>query len=48
MKCTIHGWKGFLFVAVATATAILLMEPLIEKGLTAVSPTTAAKLGIGV
>jgi hypothetical protein len=48
MSCSVHGWKGFLFVAVATAVAILLVEPLIEKGLTAVSPTTAAKLGVGV
>lgn len=48
MKCTVHGWKGFAFVAIATAVAILLVEPLIEKGLQAVSPTTASKLGVGV
>jgi hypothetical protein len=46
MSCTVHGWKGGLFVMVAVATAILLVEPLLEKGIVAVSPTTAAKLGI--
>lgn len=46
MSCTVHGWKGFAFVAIATAVAILLVEPLIEQGLLAASPTTAAKLGI--
>lgn len=39
-------WKEFLFTAVVTAVAILLIEPLIEKGLVAASPTTAAKLGV--
>ena len=38
--------KEFAFTAVVTAVAILLIEPLIEKGLSAVSPSTAAKLGI--
>lgn len=39
-------WKEFVFTAVVTAVAILLIEPLIEKGLVAVSPSTAAKLGV--
>jgi hypothetical protein len=39
-------WKEFAFIAVATAVAILVIEPLIETGLKAVSPTTAAKLGV--
>lgn len=39
-------WKEFMFTAVVTAVAILLIEPLIEKGLKSVSPTTAAQLGI--
>ena len=39
-------WKEFLFIAVATTVAILVIEPLIEKGLLAVSPATAAKLGV--
>lgn len=38
--------KGFVFLALVTAVAILVVEPLIEKGLIAVSPTTAAKLGV--
>jgi hypothetical protein len=38
--------KGFAFLAITTAVAILLIEPLIEQALLAVSPTTAAKLGI--
>ena len=40
------GWKEFAFIAVATTVAILIIEPLLEKGLVAVSPTTAAKLGV--
>jgi hypothetical protein len=40
------NWKEFLFIAVATSVAILVLEPLIETGLKAVSPTTAAKLGV--
>lgn len=39
-------WKEFAFIAVATAVAILVLEPLIETGLKAASPTTAAKLGV--
>lgn len=46
MSCTVHGWKGFMFVAIATTVSILVVEPLIEKALMAASPTTAAKLGI--
>jgi hypothetical protein len=38
--------KGFIFLALTTAVAILLVEPLVEKALLAVSPTTAAKLGV--
>lgn len=40
------GAKGFIFLALTTAVAILLVEPLVEKALLAVSPTTAAKLGV--
>jgi hypothetical protein len=40
------SWKEALFIAVATATAILLVEPLFEQGIKFASPTTAAKLGI--
>lgn len=38
--------KGFVFLALTTAVAILLVEPLVEKTLLAISPTTAAKLGV--
>ena len=38
--------KGFVFLALTTAVAILLVEPLVEKAIMAVSPTTAAKLGV--
>jgi hypothetical protein len=38
--------KGFIFLMLVTAGAILLVEPLVEKAFLAVSPTTAAKLGI--
>jgi len=38
--------KGFIFLALTTTVAILVIEPLVEKALLAVSPTTAAKLGI--
>jgi hypothetical protein len=38
--------KGFFFLAITTTVAILLIEPMVEKALLAVSPTTAAKLGI--
>lgn len=38
--------KSFVFLALTTAVAILLVEPLVEKALLAVSPTTAAKLGV--
>lgn len=41
-----ENWKGFMFLAITTTVAILLVEPLVEKALMAVSPTTAAKLGI--
>jgi hypothetical protein len=42
-----HGhWKGFLFTALTTAVAILLVEPLVEQLIKAGSPATAAKLGI--
>lgn len=41
-----EGWKSFAFLAITTAVAILVVEPLVEKALMAVSPTTAAKLGI--
>ncbi len=40
------NWKEFAFVAVATAVAILFVEPLFDKAIVSVSPTTAAKLGI--
>lgn len=40
------NWKGFVFLALTTTLAILLVEPLVEKGLLALSPTTAAKLGV--
>lgn len=40
-----HG-KGFIFLALTTTVAILLIEPMMEKALLAISPTTAAKLGI--
>lgn len=39
-------WKGFLFIMVTTAVAILVIEPLFESVLKSVSPTTAAQLGI--
>lgn len=39
-------WKEAAFIAIATALAILVIEPLYEKALLKVSPTTAAKLGI--
>ena len=39
-------WKEGLFMAVTVAVAILIVEPLFEKALVSVSPTTAAKLGI--
>jgi hypothetical protein len=38
--------KGFIFLVLTTAGAILLVEPLVEKALIAISPTTAAKLGV--
>jgi hypothetical protein len=38
--------KGFIFLALTTTVAILLVEPLVEKALLAISPTTAAKLGV--
>lgn len=38
--------KAFVFLMVTTAVAILLVEPLVEKALVAISPTTAAKLGV--
>lgn len=42
-----HGhWKGFLFTAITTAVAILLVEPLMEQAIKAASPATAAKIGI--
>jgi hypothetical protein len=40
------GWKEFAFVAVTTAVAILVIEPLFESALKQVTPATAAKLGI--
>jgi len=39
-------WKEGLFISLATLVAILVLEPMTEKVLVAVSPTTAAKLGI--
>lgn len=39
-------WKEGAFIAIAVAVAILIVEPLFEKALMSVSPTTAAKLGI--
>ena len=39
-------WKGFMFIAVVTAVTILFVEPLFESALKAISPTTAAKVGI--
>ena len=47
ISCNVHGVKGGVFVMVAVAVAILVVEPLIEKLLVSVSPTTAAKLGVG-
>jgi hypothetical protein len=38
--------KGFVFIMLTTTVAILVVEPLVEKALLAVSPTTAAKLGV--
>jgi hypothetical protein len=38
--------KGFIFLALTTTVAILLIEPMVEKALLSISPTTAAKLGI--
>jgi hypothetical protein len=38
--------KGFVFIMLVTAGAILLVEPLVEKVLLSISPTTAAKLGV--
>jgi hypothetical protein len=46
MSCNVHGFKGFAFVALMTAAAILVVEPGIEYVIKAASPTTAAKLGI--
>ena len=40
------NWKEFMFVAVTTAVAILVIEPLFESVLKTVSPTVAAKVGI--
>lgn len=40
------GTKRFIFLALSVTVAILLVEPLVEKGLLAISPTTAAKLGV--
>ena len=39
-------WKEFAFVAVTTAVAILLIEPLFESVLKQVAPAQAAKIGI--
>lgn len=39
-------WKEFAFIAVATAVAILLVEPAMESVLKAVAPSIAAKAGI--
>jgi hypothetical protein len=47
MSCNVHGIKGGIFVMVAVAVSILVVEPLIEKALVSISPTTAAKLGVG-
>lgn len=38
--------KGFIYLALVTTVAILVIEPLVEKALLSVAPTTAAKLGI--
>lgn len=40
-----HG-KEFLFLMLTTTAAILLIEPLMEKGLLALAPTWAAKVGV--
>jgi len=40
-----HG-KEFLFLALTTTAAILLIEPLIEQLLLSVAPTWAAKVGV--
>jgi N-acetyl-gamma-glutamylphosphate reductase len=38
--------KEFFFLALTTTAAILLLEPLIEKAILAMSPSLAAKVGI--
>lgn len=40
------NWKEFAFVAVATAVAVLIVEPAFEMILKSVSPSIAAKAGI--
>lgn len=40
------NWKEFGFVAITTAVAILVIEPLFESVLKSVAPTQAAKIGI--
>lgn len=38
--------KEFVFLALTTTAAILLIEPLMEKALLSLAPTWAAKVGI--
>lgn len=38
--------KEFAFIAVTTAVAILVIEPLFESILKSVAPTLAAKVGV--
>lgn len=38
--------KEFAFIAITTAVAILIIEPLFESVLKSVAPAQAAKLGI--
>jgi hypothetical protein len=40
-------WEEGAFVAIAVLVAILVIDPLVEKGIQKLSPTYAAKLGIG-
>jgi hypothetical protein len=40
------NWKEFAFVALATAVAIVVIEPLFESVLKSVAPSAAAKIGI--
>ncbi len=39
-------WKGFVFIMITTAVAILVIEPIFESVFKAVAPQTAAQVGI--